>query len=111
VPFKQQSACDRPELTSELVKKTQKAAITLSLAILIWLLLRDRTVVVTIMAIIAVKLAALAIMLSLAAFLVWLIGPQALYRRYIGGYIRLRRIRRSQHVRQLREAAARTTDQ
>jgi hypothetical protein len=72
------------------------------------LLLPELSSVLTILAVVAVKLFAVAIILSFVAFLIWLIGPGALYRRYIAGYVRLRRMRRSQHLRQWREAAERS---
>jgi hypothetical protein len=91
------------------LKKIKTAAIIFCCVVLAWLLLPELSGVAIILAVVAVKLFALAIILSFVAFLIWLIGPRALYRRYIAGYVRLRRMRRSQHLRQWREAAARST--
>jgi hypothetical protein len=95
------------------LKKTTKAAIVFGLVVcgfvvLACFLLPELSGVRTILAAVLMKLFALAIVLSLVGFLVWLIGPRVLYRRYIAGYVRLRRMRRSQHLREWREAAGRS---
>jgi hypothetical protein len=94
------------------LKKTRKAAIVFGLVVfglvvLACLLFPELSGVRTILVMVAVKLFALAIVLSLVGFLLWLIGPRVLYRRYMAGYFRLRRKRHSQHLREWREAAGR----
>jgi hypothetical protein len=100
------------------MKKTSKIAIGLCLIVAGWLLLPELLSILAILTIIAAKLLVAAIILSFAAFLVWLIGPltlvdipRYLYRRYLAAYIRLRRMQRSRNLRQWREAAARSSDQ
>jgi|GEM_PF-6492697 uncharacterized protein (DUF58 family) len=100
------------------MKKTSKIAIGLCLIVAGWLLLPELLSILAILTIIAAKLLVAAIILSFAAFLVWLIGPltlvdipRYLYRRYLAAYIRLRRMQRSRNLRQWREAAARGSDQ
>jgi hypothetical protein len=95
-------------------KRLKIAAILLVAAILSWLMLPNRAPISSIrLAIVnwAVFLLAAAVIASLLwmAEPVWDV-PRFFYRRFLGPYVRLRRMRHKQHDREWQQAAARNKD-
>ena len=96
-------------------KRLKIAAILLVAAILSWLMLPDRAPFSSIRLAIGFKWALFLFAAAVIAYLLWLAEPfwdvpRFFYRRFLGPYVRLRRMRHKRHDREWQEAAARNNN-
>jgi hypothetical protein len=96
-------------------KRLKIAAILLVAAIVSWLMLPNRAPISSIRLAIGFKWAVFLLAAAVIACLLWLAEPfwdvpRFFYRRFLGPYVRLRRMRHKRHDREWQEAAARNND-
>jgi hypothetical protein len=96
-------------------KRLKIAAILLIATILSWLMLPNRAPISNIRLAIGFKWAVFFLAAAVIAFFMWMAEPfwdvpKFFYRRFLGPYLRLRRMQRKRHDREWQEAAARTNE-
>ncbi len=94
------------------MKKLQMAAVVIGLLLILLFLLPEFAQLVGIALAIVFKLLIIALIILVVWFAGWMFWdvPGFFYRRYFAAYVRLRRMRRNRHLREWREAAARSGD-
>jgi hypothetical protein len=96
-------------------KRLKIAAILLVAAIVSWLMLPNQAPISSIRLAMGIKWVVFLLAVGLIACLLWVAEPfwdvpKFFYRRFLGPYVRLRRMRHKRHDREWQEAAARTKD-